>query len=424
MSSHSFYSPSKAHMWGECFGAMRYLENQTEGSSSTYADDGTASHTLAAWALAWGRNCVHYREAVSPVITVNGKEYAVDDERCDFVQTYVDEIERRALGYRKFIEFRVDLSHILGEGQGGTADAVIFHDGLLEVHDLKYGTGEKVYASYPSKYDPEKREANPQLGLYAEGVRADMELMGYSVGKIKLVIHQPRLGHIDEHEMHASDLEALTARLKNAVDLNERAQLEAVDSEKHQALLFPADKTCRWCRAKHRCLKLAAFVASNVRADFETIEATPPQVPTGTVDLSVAMQAVPLVEQWCKAVKAEVYKQVSAGANVMGPDGKPMKFVEGSDGKRQWENEAVAEQALLGVLPPEQVYRPREIITAPAAAKILDKRKTKQTWADVFAPLIKRAKGQPQLALGSDPRPPFTGAAGSDEFDEIQDIME
>lgn len=424
MSAHSFYSPSKGHMWGECFGAMAYPENQRGGGSSTYADDGTASHELAAWALDTGLDCAAFRDMVSPVIIVNGREYAVDDERCEYVQTYVDEIGRRSLGRRLFVEFRVDLSRYLGEGQGGTSDAVIVADNVLEVHDLKYGTGERVYASYGSPLDPSRRLPNHQLALYAAGVRDDVRMMGYEVDKVVLAIHQPRLNHFDEYEITSAELDAFVSKMTYAVEKNEQAMVHAVDSPEHQRLLFPSEKTCRWCRAKHRCPALAAFVASNVRADFETIEATPPQVPTGTVELGVAMQAVPLIEQWCKAVKGEVYKQVAAGANVLGPDGKPYKFVEGGDGKRQWADEKAAEAALLGVLPPEKAYKPREIITAPAAAKILDKKQTKAAWADVFVPLIKRAKGQPQLALGSDPRPPFTGTAGSDEFDEIQDITE
>lgn len=424
MSGHSFYSPSKGHMWGECFGAMAYPENQRDGGSSTYADDGTASHELAAWALDTGRPCKDFAELVSPAIRVNGNDYAIDEERCDYVQTYVDEITRRALGLRLFVEYRVDLSAYLGPGQGGTSDAAIVGDGVLEVHDLKYGTGEKVYASYPSPLDPERRLPNHQLALYAAGVRDDMVLLGYEVDRIALVIHQPRLGHMDEHVMSSAELDAFIQKMTYAVEKNEQAMVHAVDSPEHRRLLFPADKTCRWCRAKHRCPALAEFVASSVRTDFETIEATPPQVPTGTVDLGLAMQAVPLVDQWCRAVQAEVYKQVAAGANVMGPDGKPYKFVQGPEGKREWADREAAEQALLGLLPPEKVYEPRKVITAPAAGKLLDKKATRATWADVFVPLIKRQPGKPVLALGSDPRPPFVGSAGADEFDEIQDLAE
>jgi len=111
-----------------------------------------------------------------------------------------------------------------------------------------------------------------------------------------------------------------------------------------------------------------------------------------------------------------MHELVQANVEVIGPDDKPYKFVEGKEGARKWENDEVAEAALLGQLGPDKAYAPRKILTAPAAAKLLDKKATKQLWADGFAPLIVKAKGQPFLVQGSDPRPPFSGAAGADEF--------
>jgi hypothetical protein len=66
----------------------------------------------------------------------------------------------------------------------------------------------------------------------------------------------------------------------------------------------------------------------------------------------------------------------------------------------------------------DNAYQPKKILTASGAAKVLDKKKTAETWKDVFMPLIKRAAGKPMLVVGSDPRAPFSPAAESDEFDD------
>jgi hypothetical protein len=153
--------------------------------------------------------------------------------------------------------------------------------------------------------------------------------------------------------------------------------------------------------------------------DFDTVAAELPNVPTDSASLERALAAVPLIDQWCKAIYAEVDRRVREGITVIGSDGKPMKIVEGKQGDRAWIDEAQAEAALLGVLPIEKAYKPAAIITAAAAAKILDKKQTKEQWKDVFVPLIKRAPGKPVLALGSDTRPPFSGSAAANEFSDI-----
>ena len=410
MSTHSLFSPSSAHRWMPCPGSMAFPENQEQGGSSTFADDGTASHEWAAKCLSTGKNAI---ELHGEEITLNGKQYVMDEERASFVQDYLDDVRRRALGGHLFVEQRVDLSPWLGEGQGGTSDAVIFQPAqkLLIVEDLKYGMGEKVFAS-------DNGAINPQLGLYALGALRDAELLG-DIETVRVVVHQPRLGHVDEFDISVSDLLAF-GELARLATVEAGHAMVLPGSPDLQLYLNPSDKACRWCRAKHRCPKLAAKVAEEVRADFETIVAEPPPALTSTAELSKAMAAVPLIEDWCRAVRAQVVQLVTEGVEVLGVDGKPYKFVDGKQGNRTWSDEVQAEATLLGVLPPEKAYQPQKLITASAAAKLLDKKATKQTWKDVFEPLIKRAPGKPLLVLGSDPRPPVSGGASAEDFDEIQ----
>ena len=189
-----------------------------------------------------------------------------------------------------------------------------------------------------------------------------------------------------------------------------------------EQFMNPGEKTCRWCRAKAECPKLAAHIAAETRSDFETIAADPPVVmSTNKEYLGKAMVAVPLIRQWCTEIEAETAKAVQNGIQITGSDGKPLKFVEGKMGNRKWADEAAAEAALVGQLA-EKAYEPKAIITASAAAKLLDKKKTAALWNDVFSPLITRAPGKPLLVLGSDERPPYTGKAEAQEFDDVAPV--
>lgn len=444
--SHSFYSPSKGAMWMGCPGALAMLENQAEEKSSEFADDGTVSHSLAAWTLDDPlRNCVDY-----PInhVSLNGKRYEIDEERIARVQSYVDDVRRSAMGGILWAEHRVDLSRYLGMAvcptckgdreigddggtphtcptcqgdgevpQGGTSDAVIIlpQTETLIVGDLKDGAGEKVWASYEHEG---KRIPNEQTGLYGLGVLEDVLLLGYKIKRVILRIYQPRLNHFDEFETTAEALLGeFATRVVVAADAAGDALVLPVEQLDTQGLLKPGNKTCRWCRAAARCPARKRHVQETTRYEFGSEE--PPVVPESLEHLAEAFVALPLIEQWVRETKAAIWKNVQAGKQVLGPDGQPLKLVEGKQGNRTWDPEKLlsgeVEGLLAGQLGPK-AYEPQQPITAPVAATILDKKATKEVWKQVFEPMIKRARGAPQLALGSDPRPVYGAPAGADEF--------
>jgi hypothetical protein len=119
---------------------------------------------------------------------------------------------------------------------------------------------------------------------------------------------------------------------------------------------------------------------------------------------------------------ARTNEMVAANIDIIGPDNKPYKFIEGKQGDRKWKNEKMAEAMLVGVLA-DKAYQPQKILTASGAAKILDKKKTAETWKDVFVPLIGRAPGKPMLVIGSDPRPAFSPASSADEFETTEEDL-
>lgn len=409
----------------ECFGSMAMPENQAADTSSDAADSGTASHELASMCLNSGQDAEYFRDCVS---TVNGKKfYMDDDERLERVQTYVDNVRRDALGGILWIEHRVDLSAFLGEGQGGTSDAVIIQPRkkLLQIKDLKDGQ-EKVYASY--EHTDGTKRINHQMGQYALGALDDATLAGYEIDTVEVEIQQPRLGWVDRFEISAFDLIAeFGVRLRSAIAKQNMASVLSVKELDAKGYLIPGKKQCRWCRAVVRCPAYRRQLEAELKMDFDDLTSEP-ALPKDTTHLATAYRALPMVRQWVKAVESGVWNGVLAGDDIIGADGQPLKIVQGADGKRTWDPAALltggVEAVLNGQLGPA-AYEPPQIITAPVAHKLIikkcgGKKKAEALWA-TFEPLIKKAKGAAQLVLGSDPRPRFgeASAVATDFDDEI-----
>lgn len=429
MSQHKLFAPSASARWIACPGSMAFPENQSQdGGSSSYADDGSATHH-------WGAELLKSETDVSQhlgeIITINSTEYTLDEERGARIQGYLDDVRRRAMGGYLFVEEFASLASVLGEGEGGTPDAsiVIPSKRLGVIEDLKDGGGERVYASTliepATDTTPEVREPNSQLALYALAELPKWDLFEY-VEEILLVIYQPKFNAIDEYSLSRAALVEFGRKAAAAVVMARAAMVSGPTSFTSIGYLNAGVKQCRWCRAAARCPELARTTERETRLDFEDVTSQPSIPETAHhVDLGKHYAAIPLIELWCKAVKAELIKRVSAGEPITGPDGKPYKFVEGEEGKRSWIPAQIkdVEGALTGQLGAEAYSKPA-LITAPEAEKILikkhgGKKKIENLWKDLFAPLIHRPRNQPKLVSGSDPRPAFSGAGKADDFENI-----
>lgn len=422
MSTHSFFGPSKANMWMSCHGAMAFPENQAQGPTSEFADEGTCAHHFAALCLSTGNDADDYLGAA---YKIGDRVWVCNQDMADGIQVYVDDVRRRVGHGMLLVEQKVDLSEWLGTDQFGTADAIIVDSSrkTITVEDLKFGRGERVYASSMDG------TFNKQLALYALGAVRIAELFAdvHPGWRVELVISQPRVDEKpSEMVTNVEKLLEFGITAKRAV-LNNIHVIEAV-AEKgvltpiHRANLTPTDKGCRWCRKAPTCPTLRAKIEAEVTADFDTIEVTPPQLPMNNDALSEAYAALPHIRNWCNAVESMVYGQVSEGKIVNGSDGLPLKLVEGRQGARKWIDSKEAESVLQAILPADKMYAPPVVITAAVAAKLLDRKATKEQWNTYLAPLIQRAPGKPVIALGSDDRAAYSGDATAD-FQEIDEDL-
>lgn len=436
---HAMLSPSGSHGWMTCTGKPA-MEHGTPNESSKYADEGTAAHQVAAWCLTEERDAAAY---IGRRVDLKTRTVEVTDEMAEAVQIYVDKIREYANGNLLMVEQRVPLDHITSEeGAEGTSDVVIIADrgDELQVHDLKFGMGVKVYASETEVIeraslhtDGDKiighvEHGNSQLLMYASGAFAKFAPLG-DFKRIRIVIHQPRLGHLSEWDCSVAELQAFEEKARSAaktamIAFNNRSNWMG----KSTAYLVPGDAQCRWCRAKATCPALAAQVVSTVTADvldFDDLTAVPlaKRIEVESVDpkaghvtnaiLATFMPALDLIEQWCSAVRGKIESELLAGRDVPG-----YKIVAGKKGNRAWSDADAVEEALKKMrLKKEEMYD-FKLISPTTAEKLL--KATPKRWATIEA-LIKQADGKPHVTEVTDKRPALVLTPPADDFAAIED---
>lgn len=397
--SHSRFAPSASERWINCPGSMAFDQSQGE---SSFAYEGSCAHALAQRALDHGKDAAFFI-GVELQLDVGKPVIVVNDEMAMYVQVYLDYVRNLAAKGQMLVEQRVDLSDVVGEEAGGTSDAVVLEEDTLHVCDLKYGKGVKVHAY-----------KNSQLRMYGIGSRHKFDIFG-PFKKIAYHIIQPRLDHISQWDETVEESVEFEDVVRKSAEVGRGVINCQIDP---LTVMSPSDDACRWCRAKAKCPALSGIVEAELGAVFNALPAVDIQGPLLRLDdgaLAAKFEVLDLISSWIKAVSTELSTRVAKGDKILGPDGEPYKFVEGKPGNRTWKDKDQATAALVGQLA-DKAYEPMEIISAPAAAKLLDKKATKALWTDLFAPLIHKPPGKPTLVHGSDPREAFNGAATADEF--------
>lgn len=346
------------------------MEAYFPDDAGKYAGEGTAAHESAAVALFTGKPADGLPAELLP-----------------FVQQYVEFVADTARdGGKLYVEKTLDVSKITGEkGARGTADAIIVERDFITIIDLKFGAGVMVEA-----------RDNMQLVIY--GLAAQQEFSDRPRA-LRLVIFQPRLCHVAQWLPTARELHdcASKIRTRGKIALAVYASKKPLDDD-----FFPAEKACRFCRARGACPALAKKVQGLIGADIETLaraESVEGFLPARD-KIARAYAALPLVRAWCAGVESEAARILHAGGELPG-----FKLVEGRRGARAWADEESAARALRALQFDDSAIYTRKIITPAIAEKIARAAGMAEEYKETMRRHIISAPAKPVIAPAGDKRP-------------------
>ena len=378
-SSHAKLSASGSAQWINCPGSIKATEGMI-GTSSVFADEGSAAHELAEICLSTN---------VSPA-SWSGKQliewnaWTVTEDMVGYVQEYIDFV--LSLGGFQSYEIRADFSAWVPDGFG-TSDAVVYvaETKTLHVVDLKYGQGIKVYA-----------ENNTQGILYALGVFDAMSL-SHEIERVVITIVQPRMDHIDEWSI---DVDAL---MKWGEVISQAAELALSDD----APLVPGEKQCQWCKAKATCPALLELTETTMMAEFDDLDPVPVDSLTDE-QMSLALNNKKLILSWLDAIASTVKDRLMSGGDFPG-----YKMVAGNKSRSWLAGDTDVSASLVDDfdVPFADVYISK--LVSPAQAENLVGKKR----APDLAEMIQTKDGSPALVVDSDKRPAVNISV--DDFDDL-----
>lgn len=367
---HARLSPSAAERWLSCPASV-LLAKEYPHTSSVYADEGTAAHTMGElkaqirlmklpeyrWKRVTEKLDIHRAYVVT-----QGYDLTEMEDHTDYYVDYLETLMEQNPGHVLFLEQRLQTGVPLC---WGTGDAILVTAEKVFVVDLKYGAGVPVDA-----YE------NPQLMLYGVGALDTFGGVLGDVEEVTVTIFQPRLESVSSFTIAAEDLRAWRDSLLPVAE-------EALKPGAH---FGPGPKACRWCPAAGDC---RARMEYNTAQDFST---HPDRL--SPEELGDLLHLTPEIQSWCKAL--EDYSLIKA------QDGSiPGWKVVLSNGRRSITDQAVAVQTAI-----DMGWSASDVATLKTKGiGELERLMGKETFTEVFGPFISKSEGNPSLVPASDKRP-------------------
>jgi hypothetical protein len=411
---HAELGPSGWDRWSTCPGSVP-LSRGRKNKGSVYAAWGTVAHEIADICL---RDNVDAWTFDGKTFVVDGHEIVVDEEMVECVLDYVNTVHQFInveAGDVLMSEQQVPIGHLTGETDAeGTADAIgIINGGTrLVVVDLKTGKGVPVSAI-----------GNGQGRMYALGALEKFGAVYDEIVEVEIVIVQPRLPDGTSSEIITiEELMEFSAEVTVAAGMVNSAVAEPGNLA---AYLMPNEKACKFCDAKAICPALRSEVEGSMRTlstasadDFEDL--TLPKkasslVPAAEIDsekLAEAFRAIPLIEDWVKAVEGEVLNRLMAGTPIPG-----FYLGVGKAGHRKWGNAETAEAELKKRFKVDEMYD-KKVISPTKAEKLM--KAQPRIWAKVVeAAGIEQPEGKPKVCRDGVDKNPVYALPSPDDFDDL-----
>lgn len=369
---HALLSASKADRWINCAPSARLEEKVEEtGKPSKYAEEGTLAHEMAECYLRARFRITPADVASAELRKLKGNDLyaeAMDEPvmaYCQYVTEQYTEALRKTKDALILLEERLDFSAWVEQGFG-TGDACIIADGVMEIVDLKFGTGVPVFA-----------ENNAQLMLYALGALSKFEMV-YDINMVKLTIVQPRQDRISSWEITPEDLYKWgeeVVKPKAALAYSGEGELQV-------------GHWCRWCKVKALCRKMADHNLDLAKHEFKE-----PELLT-TEELAQIFEQAPMLQDWANAVSEHLLSKAISGEKIPG-----YKVVEGRS-MRKWTDESAVQEVLTAHDYAPGQFQIVKLAGIPAVEKLL-----KKDFDLLVGDLVTKAPGKPTLVPESDKRP-------------------
>lgn len=380
---HAKLAPSAASRWIACPGSIAASARWPDEETAAAAE-GTFAHDIAARCL----------ESCSPAVCLLGATdgvHVVDKDMAAHLQTYLDVVD--SLGGVRMVEQKVRLVG-LREDIEGTADAVLYEDGVLHVVDLKYGAG--VFVAV---------EDNPQLKIYALGCLLEIAPREHwGVDWVTIHIVQPRHHQGPAHRSVDIDTRELLAWGKDIL-------IPAAAKTEEEDAAFQAGDHCRFCPAKPGCPELRETSLARAQHLFEgetlepKTEGLPPVDMMDPVEIASCLGAFATIETWIKAVREHAYTEAARGVEIPG-----YKIVD-KKSNRAWKDADTTQAILEAYIDEDDIFAKRKLVSPAQAEKLLPKDQR-----SIVESLAHKPPSGTVLVPESDKRPRHDGAAVFDEL--------